>query len=234
MFLKFKSVLLIISIFFVSNAFAKKAISVDICIYGGTSAGVIAAYTAQKSGKTVLLVEPSSHLGGMSTGGLGFTDIGNKYVVKGLSRDFYRRLGAHYGKLEQWIFEPSVAEGIFNNYIKEADVKVLYNSRLSKVDKCGKTIKSIVVENAVLPLKATNQTIKAKIFIDCSYEGDLMAEAGVSYIVGRESNSTYNETFNGVQLLHEHQFPDGAKGKCSERTALGNIAQTNFVQWHWR
>lgn len=223
MFLKFKSVLLIISIFFVSNAFAKKAISVDICIYGGTSAGVIAAYTAQKSGKTVLLVEPSNHLGGMSTGGLGFTDIGNKYVVKGLSRDFYRRLGAHYGKLEQWIFEPSVAEGIFNDYIKEAGVKVLYNSRLSKVAKRGNTIKSIVVENAVSPLKATNQTIKAKVFIDCSYEGDLMAEAGVSYIVGRESNSTYNETFNGVQLLHEHQFPNGVDPYVQKGNAASGL-----------
>jgi ribulose 1,5-bisphosphate synthetase/thiazole synthase len=209
MIMKFKIVLLVVTLFFVSNAYAKESISVDICIYGGTSAGVIAAYTAQKSGKSVILVEPTNKLGGISTGGLGFTDIGNKYVVKGLSRDFYRRLGTHYGKLEQWIFEPSVAEDIFNNYVKDASVKVLYNSRLRGVSKSGNTIRTIVVENSARPAKATNQTIKAKVFIDCSYEGDLMAKAGVSYTVGRESNNVYNETFNGVQLLHEHQFPDG-------------------------
>lgn len=191
------------------NILAKPAIDVDICIYGGTSAGVIAAYTAKKSGKSVLLIEPGSHVGGMTTGGLGFTDIGNKYVVKGLSRDFYRRLGAHYGKLEQWIFEPSVAETIFNNYLNKANVEVLYNHRLIKVKKCRNEINSILIERSESPSKNTNQTIKAKVFIDCSYEGDLMAKAGVSYIVGRESNEVYNETWNGVQLLHEHQFPDG-------------------------
>lgn len=199
-----------ILLFFSSgNLFARKAIRVDVCIYGGTSAGVIAAYTAQKSGKTVLLVEPTSRLGGLSTGGLGFTDIGNKYVVKGLSRDFYRRLGRHYGKLEQWIFEPSVAESIFNDYVKEAGINVLYNSRLSKVNKQGRAISSIMLEHSSTSLKRNNQLIEAKVFIDCSYEGDLMAKAGASYIVGRESNSLYSETFNGVQLLDGHQFPDG-------------------------
>lgn len=191
------------------SLFARKTIHVDVCVYGGTSAGVIAAYTAQKSGKTVLLIEPTSRLGGLSTGGLGFTDIGNKYVVKGLSRDFYRRLGRHYGKLEQWIFEPSVAESIFKDYIEESGVNVLYNSRLHKVNKRGRVISSIMVENSSISSKRNNQLIEAKVFIDCSYEGDLMAKAGVSYTVGRESNSLYNETFNGVQLLGGHQFPDG-------------------------
>ena len=87
----------------------------DICIYGGTSAGVIAAYTASMEGKKVLLIEPGSHLGGMTSGGLGYTDIGNKFVVTGLARDFYRRIGAHYGQFEQWVFEPSVAEKIFRS-----------------------------------------------------------------------------------------------------------------------
>ncbi|WP_286338519.1 FAD-dependent oxidoreductase [Bacteroides acidifaciens] len=98
----------------------------DICIYGGTSAGVIAAYSAKMLGKKVLLIEPQNRLGGLTSGGLGFTDIGNKQVVTGLSKDFYRRLGAHYGKLEQWIFEPKVADSIFNDYINRADVEVLY------------------------------------------------------------------------------------------------------------
>lgn len=200
--------LLFVSMFCTMTAFAKNEITVDICIYGGTSAGVIAAYTAQKSGKSVILVEQSNHLGGMSSGGLGFTDIGNKYVVKGLARDFYRRLGKHYGKLEQWIFEPSVAESIFNSYIMEAGVKVLFNNRLHKVNKCNNRINSIIVENSQLSRKATNQTIKANVFIDCSYEGDLMAQAGVSYTVGREDDSVYNETFNGVQMQDGHQFPD--------------------------
>jgi len=182
------------------------ASQVDVCIYGGTSAGVIAAYTAKKMGKTVLLIEPGNHLGGLSSGGLGFTDIGNKYVVTGLAKDFYRRIGTHYGQLEQWIFEPHVAENTFQSYISQAHIKVLYRYRLSNVIKKANAIKSIVVESpgSIAP----TQLISAKIFIDCSYEGDLMAKSGVSYTVGREANTTYNETYNGVQLLEGHQFPD--------------------------
>jgi FAD dependent oxidoreductase len=207
--MRYIQIALIVLFYLPAGLFARKPIHVDVCVYGGTSAGVIAAYTAQKSGKTVLLVEPSCRLGGLSTGGLGFTDIGNKYVVKGLSRDFYRRLGSHYGKLEQWVFEPSVAERIFNDYIHEAGINVLYKSRLHQMNKQGTVISSITVENSSNPTKPNNQLIQAKVFIDCSYEGDLMAKAGVSYTVGRESNSLYRETFNGVQLLDGHQFPDG-------------------------
>ena len=86
-------------------------------------------------GKTVLLVEPGRHLGGMTSGGLGYTDIGNKFVVTGLTRDFYRRIGSHYGKFEQWIFEPSVAENIFKDYVERGNVKVLYSHRLNEVKK---------------------------------------------------------------------------------------------------
>lgn len=183
-----------------------KVKEVDICIYGGTSAGVIAAYTAKKMGKSVLLIEPRKNIGGMSSGGLGYTDIGNKYVVTGLSRDFYRRLGAHYGKLEQWIFEPSVAEEIFNDYIKRADIEVWYEKRLADVSKADNTIDRIVLEDTYNPSVESNRTVKAKVFIDCSYEGDLMAKSKVSYSVGREDNSLYSETYNGVQLLDGHQF----------------------------
>src|ERR1043165_6213975 len=98
----------------------------DVCIYGGTSAGVIAAYTAAKLHKKIILIEPGKHLGGLTSGGLGYTDIGNKYAITGLARDFYRRMGKHYGKFETWIFEPHVAEEIFNQYIKEANVPVLF------------------------------------------------------------------------------------------------------------
>lgn len=179
----------------------------DICIYGGSSAGVIAAYTAKMKGKKVLLIEPSERLGGLSSGGLGFTDIGNKQVINGLSKDFYRRIGDHYGKLEQWIFEPSVAETIFNQYIKEANIEVLYNNRIIDALKEDGYIKEITLED-VNDTKVIRK-ISAHMFIDCSYEGDLMAKSRVSYVVGRESNEQYNETYNGVQLLHQHQFPDG-------------------------
>lgn len=181
---------------------------VDICVYGGTSAGVIAAYTAAMSGKSVLLVEPGKYLGGMTSGGLGYTDIGNKFVVTGLARDFYRRVGKHYGKLEQWIFEPSVAERIMNDYISRGHVTVLYTHRIVNANVSDKKITSIIIEHSETPSASTNITVRAKEFIDCSYEGDLMAHAGVTYTVGRESNSIYNETYNGVQVMKGHQFWD--------------------------
>jgi hypothetical protein len=183
-------------------------VTADICIYGGTSAGVIAAYTASKMGKKVVLVEPGNRLGGLSSGGLGFTDIGNKYVVTGLARDFYRRIGKHYGKLEQWTFEPRTADSIFNDYLKRGAFKTLYRKRLTKVNKNQSLIVSVELENSDGSV-AEKKIIKAKQYIDCTYEGDLMAKAGVSYTVGREANSMYHETVNGVQLKNKHQFPDG-------------------------
>lgn len=179
--------------------------SYDICVYGGTSSGIIAAYTAAKSGKTVLLVEPGKNLGGMSSGGLGLTDIGNKYAISGLALDFYRRIGKHYNKFEQWVFEPHVAEQLFNEYIKRGNVSVLYGNRITAVKKQGNLITSIALEN---PAKKVTGNVKAMVFIDCSYEGDLMAKAGVSYTVGREANADYQETFNGVQLMNGHQLPE--------------------------
>lgn len=182
---------------------------VDVCIYGGTSAGVIAAYTAKMYGKRVILIEPGKHLGGLTSGGLGYTDIGNKYAVSNISRDFYRKIGKHYGKFEQWIFEPHVAEALFQEYIQSASVTVLYDYRLAHVKKNGSDIHEISIEQSSNPATSSNKTIRAKVFIDCSYEGDLMAKAGVSYKVGRESNQEYKETFNGVQMRDKHQFPDG-------------------------
>ena len=185
-----------------------RAQTYDICVYGGTSAGVIAAYTAAKAGKTVILIEPGKHLGGLSSGGLGQTDIGNKYAITGIARAFYRQIGQHYGKFEQWTFEPHVAENLFKEYIKKGKVPVWFEYRLlSAVKKEGK-IQQITVE----PSNGSRQslrTVQAKMFIDCTYEGDLMAKAGVSYTVGREANSQYNETWNGVQMLDKHQFPEG-------------------------
>ncbi|MEJ7911549.1 MAG: FAD-dependent oxidoreductase [Chitinophagaceae bacterium] len=190
-------------------ASAQPVTKVDICIYGGTSAGVMAAYTAKKMGKSVLVIEPGRHLGGLSSGGLGFTDIGNKYAISGLALDFYRRIGRHYGKFEQWIFEPHVAENVFKEYIQRAEAEVLFSYRLKAVNKTGTLLKNITVENSEKANSTADRTIEAKIFIDCSYEGDLMAKAGISYMVGREANAQYNETYNGVQLRDKHQFIDG-------------------------
>ncbi len=153
------------------------------------------------------LIEPGRHLGGMTSGGLGATDIGNKSAITGLSRDFYRRIGQHYGKFEQWTFEPGVAENLFNQYIKEANVPVMLNHRITSAVVKNNRIASITLE----PTATTGrpETIAAKQFIDCTYEGDLMDRAGVAFTVGREANSQYGETWNGVQHLDKHQFPDG-------------------------
>jgi hypothetical protein len=201
---------ILFSFFFFLFASAQHKLSYEVCVYGGTSAGVIAAYSVAKMGKTVILIEPGKHLGGLTSGGLGYTDIGNKYAITGLALDFYRRMGKHYGKFEQWIFEPHVAEEIFNDYIKRANVRLFYDHRIVKAVKNNGFIKEIVLENSSSPSQSSNKIIAAKMFIDCSYEGDLMAKAGVSYTIGREPNDAYNETYNGVQLLEGHQFPDGA------------------------
>ncbi|TSJ38880.1 FAD-dependent oxidoreductase [Mucilaginibacter corticis] len=185
-----------------------KPTNVDVCVYGGTSAGVIAAYTAAKMGKSVVLIEPGTRLGGLSSGGLGFTDIGNKYVVTGLARDFYRRIGQYYGKFEQWTFEPKVAEAIFLDYVKRGNFGVLYRIHSIGITKKDHHISKIVAIQEG-PGSARIINISAKQYIDCSYEGDLMAKAGVSYTTGREANSVYNETVNGVELRTEHQFLNG-------------------------
>jgi hypothetical protein len=202
---------------------------VDICIYGGTSAGVVAAYTAANAGKKVLIIESGNRLGGLSSGGLGQTDIGNKYVVTGLALDFYRKLGQHYGNLESWVFEPKIAQAVFNEYVKSAHIRVIYKHQLLKIEKEGLYIKAINIANlddkSSEPIK-----IEAKMFIDCSYEGDLMAKSGVFYVIGREDNNVYHETLNGVQLLERHQFPDGVdpykvKGNASSGLLWGISAE---------
>ncbi len=180
----------------------------DLVVYGGTSAGVIAAVQAVKLEKHVVLIEPGNHLGGLSSGGLGATDIGNKAAIGGLSRDFYKRVNQHYhpgsdSTASMWTFEPHVAEKIFNDMIKEAGIKVIYNERLdlkNGVKKTGTRISEIVMESGL--------SIKGKMFIDATYEGDLMAGSGVDFTYGRESNKQYNETLNGIQTANAiyHQF----------------------------
>ncbi len=155
---KYKGSFISLSIisFFVLTTFCEAqndaANTVDVCVYGGSSAGVIAAFTAKKMGKSVILVEPGNRLGGLTSGGLGQTDIGNKYAVTGISLDFYRRIGKHYGKLEQWTFEPHVAKQIFEEYLKSAGVTVMYQRRLISVKNDAGSIKEITIENSTKPV----------------------------------------------------------------------------------
>jgi ribulose 1,5-bisphosphate synthetase/thiazole synthase len=191
------------------NASAEQIKPVDICVYGGSSAGIVAAYTAKKMGKSVVIIEPGKYLGGLTTGGLGATDIGNKFAITGLARDFYRRLGTYYGKFEQWVFEPHVADKVYIDMIKEAKLNIVKNHRLIGVKKQNGNISEITVEVSDHPQQSTNKTVRAKMFIDCTYEGDLMAKSGVSYTYGREANSVYGETYNGIQMSDFHQIPNG-------------------------
>lgn len=202
-----KILLFILSVTLFISCKHSEEIECDVCVYGGTSAGVIAAYSAIKEGKSVLLIEPGYRLGGLSSGGLGQTDIGNKQAVKGLSLDFYRRVGAHYNMLENWVFEPKVAEQVYKDYVAEANIPILYGHRILSAQKNGTDITSIRVESIEEGVK--DKSIKAKVYIDCSYEGDLMARAGVSYTVGREDSTVYNESWNGAHESYWHQFPDG-------------------------
>ncbi|HEY8746650.1 MAG TPA: FAD-dependent oxidoreductase [Tepidisphaeraceae bacterium] len=188
----------------------------DLCIYGATAAGVVAAITAARLKRSVILIEPSRHLGGMTTGGLGFTDSGNKAAIGGISRDFYRQIGKHYGKDEQWTFEPHVAEQILQQWIADAGVKVLFEHRLAEVDKEAGRIRRLMLEH--IPADPSNAPgrsenlkehvqVDAAMFIDTTYEGDLMAAAKVSYTIGREAVAKYIESLNGIRpVTPKHQF----------------------------
>lgn len=199
--------------------------SYDVVVYGGTSGGVVAAVQVARMGRTVVLIEPGRHLGGLSAGGLGATDIGVKKAIGGLSREFYHRLWLYYrddrvwkygtraeyppvgrgrrgwdDEQAWWMFEPHAAEAVFNEMIREAKVPVVFGERLDLkhgVVRQGLRIERIVMESG--------RVFVAKVFLDASYEGDLMAKAGVSYVVGREPNARYGERLNGVQPHREHE-----------------------------
>ena len=179
--------------------------SCDVCIYGGNSSAVMSAYAAAQMGQRVIVISPEYRLGGLTTGGLGYTDIGNKQAIIGLAKDFYRKVGTHYGKLEQWIFEPSVALEIMERYVDHPNITVYKGYRLSGVEKQDAEIRSITASGK----RSRSIAVSARNFIDASYEGDLMAMSGVSYATGRESSEMYGESWNGVHMLNKHQFPDG-------------------------
>ncbi len=170
----------------------------DVCIYGATSAGVIAAVQLKRLGKSVILLEPGDHVGGLSSGGLSFTDIGNKKAIGGLSREFYKRCGQKYGVEEEWRFEPKVAEQVFLDMLQEAGITVAYRSFLQTIEVQNGRIEKITTR--------AGAEIRAKMWMDCTYEGDLMARAGVPFRQGREGNYEVGETLNGVQLRDKHQF----------------------------
>jgi len=171
----------------------------DLMVYGATSAGVIAAYTASRYGLSVLLVEPGRHIGGLTSGGLGRTDTGGQdSFITGLSQEFYIRVGKYYGQsVPAYDFEPHVAEKIYEQYLDEAGVEIWYSRRINAVAVQNQAIRKVYLEHssgAEHPLLE----VDASYFIDATYEGDLMASAGVSYTVGRESNEKYGELYNGV------------------------------------
>jgi hypothetical protein len=170
----------------------------DVCVYGGSAAGIIAAVQAARLGLTVLVLNPARHIGGLTTGGLSWTDFGRKEAIGGLSREFYRRVGAKYRVAEEWAFEPHVAEEVLWEMVREVGVPILQNQFLATVKKQERRIVAITTEAGV--------TVHATVFIDCTYEGDLMAKAGVQFHVGREANRVYTETINGVQRRNTHQF----------------------------
>jgi hypothetical protein len=176
--------------------------SFDFVVYGGTAGGVITAVTAARGGLKVALIEPRQHLGGMVSGGLGWTDYGRKDVIGGYSLEFFERVGGKYGVPIEWHFEPHVAEDVFREMAKEAGVTVFYRQRLrekSGVSKTGTDISEIRMQDG--------SRFKAAIFADATYEGDLMAQAGVSYIYGREGADQYGESLAGVRdRTPLHQF----------------------------
>lgn len=205
----------------------------DMVIYGGTSGGIAAAVQAKRMGKSVVVIEPSDHLGGLTTGGLGQTDIGNKAAIGGIARQFYQAVRRHYddpaawkwqdqedyqsigqsrtaaGEDTMWTFEPSVALRIYQDWIAAHDIPVKMNQRLDRAG--GVTVTDATPWRISSIQMASGDEYAGRMFIDATYEGDLMAAAGVDYTVGREANDQYGETLNGVQTARavHHQFVDG-------------------------
>lgn len=211
----------------------------DVVVYGGTAAGIAAAVQVKRLGGSVVVIEPTSRIGGLTTGGLGQTDIGNKSAIGGVSREFYQRVRKFYedpsnwkwqkreeyrsggqsvtGSTEDtmWTFEPSAALAILQGFVKQYEIPVVLNERLDRsgntaVGKLGQGVEKNLAHVVSIKMES-GRVFRGRVFIDATYEGDLLATAGVSYIVGRESNATYNETLSGVQTKNSvhHQFQPG-------------------------
>lgn len=168
----------------------------DLIIYGGTSSSITAAIQAKKSGMSVIIAELGRKIGGMTASGLGATDLGAEAAVGGLSKEFYNKISEHYREEGQYKFEPKVASSIYHEWLQEYGVEVIYNQGLEEVVMENGEIKKLIMEDG-------NNYI-GRFFIDATYEGDLLAKSNVSYFVGRESNSTYKEIYNGIQFNSQH------------------------------
>lgn len=186
---------------------ASPASSYDLVVYGATASGVMTAYSAAREGLHVALLEPGAHVGGMVTGGLSATDLGHYGIIGGYARDFYLQAAAHYGvhsllKPQDWLSEPHVGEAIFRSMLKDSGVALYFHERLREhqgVVLHHKQIVSITTEDG--------HQWQARVFADCSYEGDLMAQSGVTYTWGRESAQQYGESLAGVRAhTPKHQF----------------------------
>ncbi len=195
--------------------------SYDVVVYGATASGVAAAVAASRQGARVALVEPGSHLGGMVSGGLGHTDTGRKETIGGLSLEFYKRVGRHYNQPVAWEIEPHVAEDVFKTMAREAKVNVVYNTRLREhgaVEKKDGRISSVTMESG--------DAYTAPVFIDATYEGDLMAQSGVAFTFGREGRDQYDESFAGVRAGHRyagHWFEVPVSAYDSHHKLLPNV-----------
>ncbi len=205
----------------------------DVVIYGGTASGVAAAVQARRMGKSVVVIEPTRRLGGLTSGGLGQTDIGNKAAIGGIAREFYQAIRKHYddpaawkwqtqreyadsgqtrtaaGEDAMWTFEPSAALKIFNDWVRENDIEVVYGERLDR--ESGVATTRAIPWRIIAIRMESGRTFSGKMFIDASYEGDLTAAANVTCAAGREANAQYDETLNGVQTKQAkyHQFVAG-------------------------
>lgn len=230
-----------------SGVISAADLKADVVVYGDASGGVTAAVQAKRMGKSVILVSQYGHLGGLTSSGLGWSDIGNDSILGGLSRDFYHAVYLHYQKDESWnlqkrdvfpeiaqgtlafnpknelasVFEPKIAEDVFHKMVKEAGVKII-KGRLDLKKGAfmdGKRITKILLENG--------NAIEGKMFIDASYEGDLLPLAGVSFTIGREANAKYGETGNGITgAAKKNQLPKGidpfrVKGDASSGLLAG-------------
>lgn len=197
----------------ISTACAAEVVEADLCVYGGTSGGVAAAVQAARMGKSVVIAEPGKHLGGMTSGGLSAVDIGDPRSVGGIAREYFTKLAATVGVTLAWdkefkaagggpatggayAIEPHKAEEVFSAMAREAGVKVHFNARLASVKKEGARIAELVTEDGLV--------FRSKVFIDATYEGDLMAKAGVSFTLMREGNAKYGETYNGIHYTDKY------------------------------
>lgn len=214
------------------NKFSGESYKADVIVYGGSSAAVTTAIQVHRMGHSVIVVSPDKHLGGMSSSGLGFTDTGNKEVIGGIAREFYQLIYQHYDKPESWkwqkreeygnrgqgnpaidgdkrtmwIFEPHVAENAFETLLSQNNITVYRDEWLDRENGVIRKDGRIVSFRTL-----SGKLFKGKIFVDATYEGDLMASSGVQYTIGREDNSLYNESWNGVQTgvyHHGHWFKD--------------------------